>query len=94
MSTLSEPALRARIRWQLHTGALPWHDGSYKLYGGRGTGQRCDCCGCDIGVEDVLYEVEAAEHSLLAMHLRCFDAWAIESERRSAAGPPLQCAAR
>ena len=84
MSTLSEADLRAHIRWQLRTGALPFQEEQQKLYGGRGSGQRCDCCGCDIGIQDVLYEVEPPDHLPLAMHLHCFDAWAIESELRRA----------
>jgi len=84
MCTLSEADLRAHIRWQLQTGALPFREEPQKLYGGRGTGQVCDCCSCEIATEDVLYEVEVPDHLPLAMHLHCFDTWAIESELRRA----------
>jgi hypothetical protein len=75
MSTLSEADLRTHIRGKLEAGALPFRAANQKLYGGRGGGQLCDCCGRAVCTHDVLYEVESPGRALLAMHLRCFDAW-------------------
>ena len=54
-----EADLRAHVRWLLETGALPPRSEEQKLYGGRGSGQRCDCCGQGISAREVLYEVES-----------------------------------
>jgi len=90
-----EADLRGHIRWLLETGALPLRSEEQKLYGGRGSGQRCDCCGRGIAASEVLYEVESPEHSLLAMHLQCFEGWEAESSGRhsnAAKGSPyLRC---
>jgi hypothetical protein len=86
MSTLSDSPmdaeLRAHVRQLLDAGALPLRSDNQKLYGGRGSKQLCDCCGEIISISDVLYEVESPEHSLLAMHRTCFEAWETESRGR------------
>ena len=86
MSTLSDSPmdteLRAHVRQLLDTGALPLRSDNQKLYGGHGSNQICDCCGEIISTSDVLYEVESPEHSLLAMHRSCFEAWEGESQGR------------
>lgn len=80
MPTLIDSDLRAHIRRKLEAGELPVRRGNPKLFGSLGADEICDCCGRPVGACDVLYEVESPEHSPLAMHLPCFDAWQIESQ--------------
>jgi len=80
MHTPTRANLRARVRYLLATGVLPRRSVDQKLFGGNGGGQTCACCGGTICVRDVLYETECPERSQpLPMHLRCFEAWEIES---------------
>ncbi len=84
MSTLSEADLHTQIRWLLETAALPARTHNQQLFAGNGADEVCDCCGSVISASDVLYELESPEHSLLTMHLRCFEAWERESRDRAA----------
>ena len=89
MSTPGDSDLRTQIRWRLATGALPRRSERQRLYGGRGEGQPCACCGRPVCATDVLYEVESPGHLPLAMHLQCFEVWEIESldQQRSGTEP-------
>ena len=80
MDTLTRANLRARVRRLLATGVLPLRSDDQKLFGGCGLGQPCACCGGTISTSEVLYEIECPERSqALPMHLRCMEAWEIES---------------
>ena len=88
MDTLTRANLRARVRRLLATGVLPLRSGDQKLFGGRGVGQTCACCGGTISPKEVLYEIECLEGSqTLPMHLRCMEAWEIESRTSAPACP-------
>jgi len=80
MNTLTRANLRARVRRLLATGVLPLRSGDQKLFGGQGVGQTCACCGGTISSSEVLYEIECLEGTTaLLMHLRCLEAWEVES---------------
>jgi hypothetical protein len=80
MNTLTRANLRARVRRLLATGVLPLRSDDQKFFGGHGVGQTCACCGSAISASEVLYEIECVEGSpALTMHLRCLEAWEVES---------------
>jgi hypothetical protein len=88
MDTLTRANLRARVRRLLATGVLPLRSGDQKLFGGHGVGQACACCGGTISASEVLYEIECPENSqALPMHLRCLEAWEIESRTSAPSWP-------
>jgi hypothetical protein len=88
MDTLTRANLRARVRSLLATGELPLRSDDQKLFGGRGVGQTCACCGGTISASEVLYEIECAEGSqALPMHLGCLEAWEIESRTPALSWP-------
>jgi len=91
MDTLTRANLRARVRRLLATGVLPLRSSDQKLFGGHGVGQACACCGGMISPSEVLYEIECLEGSQTwLMHLRCLEAWEIESRTAVPAGPSAQ----
>jgi hypothetical protein len=87
MSVPSDTDLLAYIRARLDEGILPSRHENQKIYASYGENQPCDCCGCSIGSDDVLYEIEVPSERTrsLAMHLPCFDIWAGESRRPDSA---------
>ena len=88
MDTLTRANLRARVRRLLASGVLPLRSGDQKLFGGRGLGQTCACCGGTISASEVLFEIECLEGSpALPMHLRCLEAWEIESRTSAPSWP-------
>ena len=88
MDTLTRANLRARVRRLLATGVLPLRSDDQKLFGGHGVGQTCVCCEGSISESEVLYEIECPEGSqALPMHLRCLEAWEIESRTSAPSWP-------
>jgi hypothetical protein len=80
MDTATRANLRARVRRLLATGVLPQRSSDQKLFGGRGIGQTCACCGGTISTHDVLFEIEDPDSAQpLPMHLQCLEAWELES---------------
>ena len=71
------PALVARVRAALRTGALALT--ANRAYGGRGAGETCAVCGLTIGLQDSLYEV--LEPRRAQAHLECYQLWQTESRR-------------
>lgn len=87
MSVPSDTELREYIQARLADETLPRSADSQKIYAGYGEHQACDCCGRSIESTDVLYEIEIQSEraKLLAMHLKCFEAWVAESQSKPAA---------
>ena len=82
-NTLASAEQRVHIRARLDAGTLPRRAENQRIYGGYGEDQPCDCCGHCIGRTEVEYEIQIPGNSslpeILAMHLRCFEAWVTES---------------
>ncbi len=50
-----------------------------KVWGGRGTGERCAYCGEVVGPSHISYEVDAGE-ATATFHASCFTKWRTEAE--------------
>ncbi len=72
--------VRELIRAALLSGRLSRPTGHH-IYGGKGDGVSCACCGETVTPSQVQYDVEwdLAGQVALSMHLRCYDAWRSES---------------
>jgi len=70
-----EPDRSALIRAKLASGELP-NAKPEKVWGGKGTGQRCSGCGRPITAADVEYEVDLpAARLAMRLHQPCLEAW-------------------
>lgn len=83
---MDEQTLRAQIRGYIRSGRLPLASARDGLFGGKGEGGNCDCCGDPITPAQIQYEVEHGA-ATLQMHLRCYDEWRRESEARGVRPP-------
>jgi hypothetical protein len=72
-------AARAEIRRRLQAGVLP-RVRPDAIWGSRGTGVPCDCCGRGISALDVMYELDFKSGPALRMHLPCYQAWRDETD--------------
>ena len=79
----SEPELHRLARARIEDGRLPCAPPA-NLWGGQGTGGRCEVCGERIGPHEIEYEVQFATVRPLTclLHFRCHAAWVAESDRR------------
>lgn len=83
MSALSDAGNLQAHRARLSAGEPLRRSVPYKMYGGYGENEKCDCCGRAIGINDAMFEIEflrEASPQIFAMHIQCFDAWMAESQ--------------
>jgi hypothetical protein len=74
--------MREQIRAAIIEGSLPRSGGHPRIYGGHGEGQACACCHETIRATEAQYDIDcrlAEVVHTLSMHMRCFQAWVIES---------------
>ena len=70
-------ATREVVFERLESGALP-RGPAHKVFGGRGTGSRCNGCDLPITAEQVEFEIHAGSVStphLFRMHSHCLHHW-------------------
>ncbi len=71
---------RRLIAERLAAGTLP-RCRAQRVFGGRGEGAPCGCCGELIAPAQIQYDVDDAEQ-IIPMHLQCYRLWVEESARR------------
>ncbi len=83
---IPEPELHELARARIEDGRLPC-DAPETMWGGRGTGARCEVCEQPIGAGEIEYEVQLlADRPLTcSLHFRCHAAWVAECDRRRTA---------
>jgi hypothetical protein len=73
--------LRELIRAQILAGELPSRH-EHQIFGGKGDGSRCSCCGQSINRGQVLYEVTVptayGAPAAFTMHMPCYNIWQAE----------------
>jgi hypothetical protein len=70
-----EPDRSALIRAKLVSGELP-NAKPEKVWGGKGTGQRCSGCGRPITAADVEYELDLpGARAAMRLHQACLEVW-------------------
>lgn len=68
------PERASNIAHLLELGQLPRKE-PMKVWGGRGEGAPCACCGRRICASQVQYDLEYPELPILRMHFRCYMDW-------------------
>ena len=71
---MEDQELRALIQSEIRSGRLPRCAKQHHLFGGRGEGAPCVCCGQMIYAGSVQFEVECVGSAFL-MHMHCYDEW-------------------
>ena len=74
-------AVTGIIAERIASGALPRYR-KHQLFGGKGDGHPCSCCGETISPAQVQYDVELTDRDtvvLLTMHRECFGMWEEQS---------------
>lgn len=71
--------LQSQIRTKLADGFLPTHL-IPRVFGGPGTGARCDACEAIILGDDLEIEADLPKGGVVRFHLRCFTIWQKERE--------------
>ena len=81
----SPTSLHLKVRAKIADGYLP-KEFLPRVFGGPGTGQRCDACEETPLPEDLESEANLAKGGLVRFHIRCFGIW--QTERVAQDQPP------
>jgi hypothetical protein len=78
--SLSDAAVRDRIRALIHQGVLS-HEPPLKMFAGPSQGCRpCSLCGEDLAKGEVEFETTLPDDRVLFFHRRCADLWLVETK--------------
>jgi hypothetical protein len=72
---MHDQELPESIRSQVRSGRLPSSSTRHTLFGGKGEGGPCACCGRLITAAQIQFEVDFADAVILQMHPSCHDEW-------------------
>ena len=89
MDASPSSSLHLKVRAKLADGYLP-KEFLPRVFGGPGTGQRCDACEETVLAEDLEIEGNLAKGGLVRFHIRCFSIW--QKEREAQDKPPTDTA--
>ncbi len=71
---MNDQQLVRQISSKISSGQLPLHSEQQQIFGGRGDGYPCSCCGSLITAAHVQFEIEDGPRCL-QMHLPCYNVW-------------------
>ena len=86
---MNDQALSALIQSHIRSRRLPHASARHTLFGGKGEGVPCDCCGRLITVAQIQFEVAFAGGVVIQMHLVCHDEWVKASDAHTIAPPSV-----
>jgi len=72
---MDDKELREAILGQIRAGRLPSASTKHTLFGGKGDGDPCACCGRLITSAQIQFEVDFTGVAVVEMHLNCHDEW-------------------
>lgn len=72
---MHEQELREVIQSRIRSGLLPHASAAHGLFGGKGEGVPCACCGRLITASQIQFELDFAGGTVIQMHLACHDEW-------------------
>ena len=80
---MAKERLKALASEAIRSGQLPRCGPNHRVYGGKGDGSRCACCGKPIDRAQIQYDLDSTPRELteqLSLHLDCYLAWLAASD--------------
>ena len=91
---MDDQELRELIQDRIRSGHLPAASARHTLFGGKGEGSPCVCCGRLITAAQIQFEVDFAGAAVIQMHLDCHDEWLRASAAHAITRSPIPDRAR